>query len=135
MQENLVKLFHWLLQAELEVRDNVKVSKQATDNGGPTTIVLMSPLGLEAWRTCLLFVGVFICFEKMGLVLEVLDWKQSWGIKGKLLSRSWRCEWRVGYRPAMAAERNFCFSRTGVCVTVVIGKSLSYKQIPIQEEL
>lgn len=35
----------------------------------------MLPPRLEAGKTCLLFVSVFVCFEKIGSVLDVLNWK------------------------------------------------------------
>lgn len=83
----------------------------------------MPPFGLTTGRTCLLFVTVFTCFEKMGFVSAVLNWKQSWDIKGQLCSGSWRCERReqdtgqIGNRDQFLLWQNH--------VTSVIGKSQS----------
>lgn len=94
---------------------------------------LHASLWVDTGRTCLLFVSVFICFEKMGFVSAVLNWKQSWDIKGPLCRGSWRCESReqdtgqIGNRDQFLLWQNH--------VTSVIAKSQPEEQVATRDGL
>lgn len=92
--------FHSLVACKVRSQGSFKVSKQGSDDGGPTRIILVSPLEVEA-----LFVCSFVLKTWLQFYVYLIGNKVG-TLRGNCLEM-W--EQRVGQRPGMVTEINFCF--------------------------